>query len=141
MGILAAEDSLWNARMFRWCFVPHYNFDDGAACGGLVQGGKGDRSAKSSNLNSELGVLLCVCKCWRLANVYALPLTMVSECNETHNNSLMTQDEIKKPEPEEEEEEEEEPIFVLTDEWKEFFAKSEAKRRLAKKQAKKKGKP
>lgn len=42
----------------------------------------------------------------------------------------MTQDEIKKPEPEEEEEEEEEPIFVLTDEWKEFFAKSEARRRL-----------
>ncbi|KAK9075975.1 hypothetical protein SSX86_004305 [Deinandra increscens subsp. villosa] len=37
-------------------------------------------------------------------------------------------------------EEEEEFIFVLTDEWKEFFAKSEAKRRLAKKQAKKKGK-
>ncbi|KAI3694391.1 hypothetical protein L1987_77356 [Smallanthus sonchifolius] len=36
--------------------------------------------------------------------------------------------------------EEEEFIFVLTDEWKELFAKSEAKRRLAKKQAKKKGK-
>lgn len=31
---------------------------------------------------------------------------------------------------EEEEEEEEEPVFVLTDEWMEFFAKSEAKRRL-----------
>ena len=26
--------------------------------------------------------------------------------------------------------EEEEPVFVLTDEWAEFFAKSEAKRRL-----------
>lgn len=30
----------------------------------------------------------------------------------------------------EEEEEEEEPVFVLTDEWAEFFAKSDAKRRL-----------
>ncbi|XP_044493055.1 SKI/DACH domain-containing protein 1-like [Mangifera indica] len=39
---------------------------------------------------------------------------------------------------EEEEEEAEEPIFVLTDEWREFFAASEAKRKLAKKQAKKK---
>lgn len=28
------------------------------------------------------------------------------------------------------EEDEEEPVFVLTDEWAEFFAKSEAKRRL-----------
>lgn len=27
-------------------------------------------------------------------------------------------------------EDEEEPVFVLTDEWAEFFAKSEAKRRL-----------
>ncbi|KAL6967977.1 hypothetical protein U1Q18_033781 [Sarracenia purpurea var. burkii] len=40
----------------------------------------------------------------------------------------------------EEKEDEEEPVFVLTDEWKEFFAESEAKRRLAKKQAIKKGK-
>ncbi|XAR60933.1 hypothetical protein NMG60_11034478 [Bertholletia excelsa] len=38
------------------------------------------------------------------------------------------------------EEDEEDPVFVLTDEWREFFAKSEAKRRSAKKQAKKKGK-
>nr|GMD80412.1 uncharacterized histidine-rich protein DDB_G0274557-like [Ipomoea batatas] len=30
---------------------------------------------------------------------------------------------------EEEPDEEEEPIFVLTDEWRDFFAKSEAKRR------------
>ena len=30
----------------------------------------------------------------------------------------------------ENEEEEEDPIFVLTDEWREFFAKSEAKRKL-----------
>ncbi|EEE55886.1 hypothetical protein OsJ_04543 [Oryza sativa Japonica Group] len=30
----------------------------------------------------------------------------------------------------EEEEEEEEPVFVLTDEWAEFFAKSDAKGRL-----------
>ncbi|KAM6575868.1 hypothetical protein CsatA_024195 [Cannabis sativa] len=38
---------------------------------------------------------------------------------------------------EEEEEEEDELIFVLTDEWRDFFAKSEAKRKLEKKQAKK----
>ncbi|XP_024166759.1 proline-rich protein 7 isoform X4 [Rosa chinensis] len=36
-----------------------------------------------------------------------------------------------------EEEEDDDPIFVLTDEWKEFFAKSEAKRKLERKQAKK----
>ncbi|XP_020206404.1 uncharacterized protein LOC109791513 [Cajanus cajan] len=35
------------------------------------------------------------------------------------------------------EEEDDEPVFVLTDEWREFFAKSEAKRKLEKKQAKK----
>ncbi|GAB4841457.1 hypothetical protein Ancab_022174 [Ancistrocladus abbreviatus] len=39
-----------------------------------------------------------------------------------------------------EEEADEDPIFVLTDEWREFFAKSEARRREAKKQAKKQGK-
>lgn len=39
-----------------------------------------------------------------------------------------------------EEEDDEEPVFVLTDEWMEFFAKSEAKRKLEKKQAKKKRK-
>ncbi|KAF5961850.1 hypothetical protein HYC85_003059 [Camellia sinensis] len=43
-------------------------------------------------------------------------------------------------EDEDEDEDEEDPVFVLTDEWKEFFAKSEAKRKLAKKQARKKGK-
>ncbi|TQD76237.1 hypothetical protein C1H46_038264 [Malus baccata] len=37
-----------------------------------------------------------------------------------------------------EEEEDDDPVFVLTDEWKEFFAKSEAKRKLEKQQAKKK---
>nr|GEW01658.1 uncharacterized protein [Tanacetum cinerariifolium] len=37
-----------------------------------------------------------------------------------------------------EEADDEEFTYVLTDEWKEFFAKSEARRRLAKKQAKKK---
>ncbi|XP_047057311.1 uncharacterized protein LOC124663679 [Lolium rigidum] len=37
----------------------------------------------------------------------------------------------------EEEEEEEEPVFVLTDEWAEFFAKADAKRKLAKQQKKK----
>ncbi|XP_008794640.3 uncharacterized histidine-rich protein DDB_G0274557-like [Phoenix dactylifera] len=37
-------------------------------------------------------------------------------------------------------EDEEEDVFVLTDEWREFFAKSEAKRRLAKQRKKKGGK-
>uniref|UniRef100_A0A5B7CBY5 Putative SKI family transcriptional corepressor 2-like n=1 Tax=Davidia involucrata TaxID=16924 RepID=A0A5B7CBY5_DAVIN len=63
------------------------------------------------------------------------------ERTETYaSNSLMMQEENVGLEEEEEEEDEEEPIFVLTDEWREFFAKSEAKRRLAKKQARKKGK-
>ncbi|XP_057457865.1 uncharacterized protein LOC130748648 [Lotus japonicus] len=35
------------------------------------------------------------------------------------------------------EEEDDEPVFVLTDEWREFFAKSEAKRKIEKKQGKK----
>ncbi|KAG4940797.1 hypothetical protein JHK87_044668 [Glycine soja] len=35
------------------------------------------------------------------------------------------------------EEEEDEPVFVLTDEWREFFAQSEARRKLEKKQGKK----
>ncbi|CAM0884332.1 unnamed protein product [Alopecurus aequalis] len=36
------------------------------------------------------------------------------------------------------EEDEEEPVFVLTDEWAEFFAKADAKRKLAKQQKQKK---
>lgn len=39
-----------------------------------------------------------------------------------------------------EEVEDEEPIFVMTDEWREFFAKSEARRREAKMLARKHGK-
>ncbi|XP_027337671.1 uncharacterized protein LOC113851404 [Abrus precatorius] len=35
------------------------------------------------------------------------------------------------------EEADDEPVFVLTDEWREFFAKSEARRKLEKKQDKK----
>lgn len=31
-----------------------------------------------------------------------------------------------------EDEDEDEPVFVLTDEWRDFFAKSEAKRKLGK---------
>lgn len=31
-----------------------------------------------------------------------------------------------------EEEEDDDPVFVLTDEWREFFAKSEAERKLSK---------
>lgn len=42
-------------------------------------------------------------------------------------DASIVEDEIEKLE--DEYEEEGDPIFVLTDEWKEFFAKSEAKRR------------
>lgn len=53
--------------------------------------------------------------------------------NESFDDSQMMQDNIENVEVEEEDD----PIYVLTDEWRDFFAKSEAKRRLAKKQAKK----
>ncbi|XP_011024605.1 PREDICTED: E3 SUMO-protein ligase CBX4-like [Populus euphratica] len=43
-------------------------------------------------------------------------------------------------EEEEEEEEDDDPVFVLTDEWREFFARSEARRKLEKQQGKKKEK-
>ncbi|XP_059289973.1 uncharacterized protein LOC132043512 [Lycium ferocissimum] len=59
----------------------------------------------------------------------------ISEPNDNFTDSRMKQDEDLDLE-----DEEEEPIFVLTDEWRDFFAKSEAKRRKAKKHAKKKGK-
>ncbi|KAJ8559390.1 hypothetical protein K7X08_003448 [Anisodus acutangulus] len=59
----------------------------------------------------------------------------LSEPNDNITESRMMQDEGQDLE-----DEEEELIFVLTDEWREFFAKSEAKRRQAKKHAKKKGK-
>ncbi|KAJ0110560.1 hypothetical protein Patl1_01542 [Pistacia atlantica] len=54
------------------------------------------------------------------------------------NRTWTLQDQDNKGLVEEEEEAAEEPVFVLTDEWREFFAASEAKRKLAKKQAKKK---
>ncbi|KAL9397755.1 hypothetical protein Peur_012008 [Populus x canadensis] len=41
---------------------------------------------------------------------------------------------------EEEEEDDDDPIFVLTDEWREFFARSEARRKLEKQRGKKKEK-
>ncbi|XP_009610779.1 uncharacterized protein [Nicotiana tomentosiformis] len=59
----------------------------------------------------------------------------ISEPNGNFTDSRMMQDEDQDLE-----DEEDEPMFVLTDEWRDFFAKSEAKRRLAKKQAKKKAK-
>lgn len=59
----------------------------------------------------------------------------ISEPNFSFTDSRMMQNEGQDLE-----DEEEEPIFVLTDEWRDFFAKSEAKRRQAKKHAKKKGK-
>ncbi|KAJ0042115.1 hypothetical protein Pint_17834 [Pistacia integerrima] len=63
------------------------------------------------------------------------------ECLENFKQSLLSfshnicvtydmQDEDNKGLVEEEEEADEEPIFVLIDEWREFFAASEAKRKL-----------
>ncbi|EOX93827.1 Uncharacterized protein TCM_002773 [Theobroma cacao] len=62
--------------------------------------------------------------------------------NEAHNSGtlVLQEQECEGLEEGEVEEEDEEPIFVLTDEWREFFAKSEAKRKLEKKQDKKKQK-
>ncbi|KAH7837698.1 hypothetical protein Vadar_016864 [Vaccinium darrowii] len=61
----------------------------------------------------------------------------IPEHGETHPSDVLMNQEGNE---EVFEEDEEEPVFVLTDEWREFFAKSEAKRRLEKKQARKKGK-
>ncbi|XP_042517707.1 polyadenylate-binding protein 1-B-like [Macadamia integrifolia] len=57
----------------------------------------------------------------------------VSACEDDENSGVQLNEEWN-----EELEEEEEPVFVMTDEWVEFFAKSEAKRGLEKQQAKKK---
>ncbi|KAK8541596.1 hypothetical protein V6N13_137802 [Hibiscus sabdariffa] len=66
--------------------------------------------------------------------------TAQNEAHHSGNPPLQEQEYEELQDIKEEEDEEEEPIFVLTDEWREFFAKSEAKRKLEKKQAKKKQK-
>ncbi|KAL4324627.1 hypothetical protein GQ457_11G003700 [Hibiscus cannabinus] len=66
--------------------------------------------------------------------------TAQNEAHHSGNPLLQDQEYEELQDIKEEEDEEEEPIFVLTDEWREFFAKSEAKRKLEKKQAKKKQK-
>ncbi|XVE78138.1 hypothetical protein DITRI_Ditri13aG0119900 [Diplodiscus trichospermus] len=93
---------------------------------------------------------LVTCHCHVSPTMAPLPLenhlnsvstTVQNEAH--HSDTLVLQEQEYEREEQgeeevmEEEEEEEEPIFVLTDEWKEFFAKSEAKRKLEKKQAKK----
>ncbi|OMO77159.1 hypothetical protein CCACVL1_15186 [Corchorus capsularis] len=60
--------------------------------------------------------------------------------NEADHSATLASQEQEYEEVVQEEEEEVEPIFVLSDEWREFFAKSEAKRKLGKQQAKKKRK-
>ncbi|XP_047333285.1 SKI/DACH domain-containing protein 1-like [Impatiens glandulifera] len=60
--------------------------------------------------------------------------------NGEKDNLTVEQEVEEEEEVEYEEEEEDDPVFVLTDEWREFFAQSEAKRRLAKKEAKRKSK-
>ncbi|XVF32134.1 hypothetical protein REPUB_Repub17cG0055900 [Reevesia pubescens] len=71
-----------------------------------------------------------------------LNLDSITVQNEAHqSDTLVLQEQEQELEGlEEGEGAEEEPIFVLTDEWREFFAKSEAKRKLEKQQAKKKQK-
>ncbi|XP_030547726.2 SKI/DACH domain-containing protein 1-like isoform X2 [Rhodamnia argentea] len=56
------------------------------------------------------------------------------------SHQMLEQQDYQQQEEVFEDDEEEEPVFVLTDEWREFFARSEAKRKLgsvAKKKAKK----
>ncbi|KAE9611100.1 hypothetical protein Lalb_Chr07g0194111 [Lupinus albus] len=54
-----------------------------------------------------------------------------------HQPNTQISQELEHIELEDDEELDDEPVFVLTDEWREFFAKSEAKRKLEKKQNKK----
>lgn len=46
------------------------------------------------------------------------------------NRNMLQEQEHWGLEEAEEDDDDDEPIFVLTDEWREFFAKSEAKRKL-----------
>uniref|UniRef100_A0A7N0U959 Uncharacterized protein n=1 Tax=Kalanchoe fedtschenkoi TaxID=63787 RepID=A0A7N0U959_KALFE len=56
-------------------------------------------------------------------------------------DEVLTGQDLATEEPEVlEEDDDSDPIFVMTDEWKEFFAKSEARRRLEKQHARNKGK-
>ncbi|XP_065875500.1 uncharacterized protein [Euphorbia lathyris] len=57
---------------------------------------------------------------------------------ETPASVAQISEEPKQNELDNEDEDEDDPIFVLTDEWREYFAKSEAKRKLDKQLAKKK---
>ncbi|KAG6417209.1 hypothetical protein SASPL_119362 [Salvia splendens] len=72
------------------------------------------------------------------APIASIPINphLTTHPDQISNDARIIDNEIENLE-DENEEEEEDPIFVLTDEWREFFAKSEAKRKLAKKQAKK----
>ncbi|WCJ37962.1 hypothetical protein M5689_019050 [Euphorbia peplus] len=57
---------------------------------------------------------------------------------ETPASVSLVEEEPKQNEFDNEDEQEDDPIFVLTDEWRDYFAKSEAKRKLEKQLAKKK---
>ncbi|CAM8959279.1 unnamed protein product [Rhodiola kirilowii] len=70
-------------------------------------------------------------------------LTPNTEASLHFSNSDLVDEVLMQEEVDNEEREgldDDDPVFVMTDEWKEFFAKSEARRRLAKQQAKMKGK-
>ncbi|KAI4354230.1 hypothetical protein L6164_003117 [Bauhinia variegata] len=68
------------------------------------------------------------------------PNVGAAEYQEANSSAAQISQELEHLELDEEEDDVDEPIFVLTDEWRDFFAKSEARRRLEKKQSKKKGK-
>ncbi|KAL1293489.1 uncharacterized protein LOC107618160 isoform X3 [Arachis ipaensis] len=65
-----------------------------------------------------------------------LPTSQATKYNEESNAFVAHSQELEHVELHDEEEDDE-PIFVLTDEWREFFAKSEARRKQEKKQGKK----
>ncbi|XP_019462812.1 PREDICTED: histidine-rich glycoprotein-like [Lupinus angustifolius] len=64
------------------------------------------------------------------------PISGVVHHHHHHQPNTQISEELEHIELDDEELDDE-PVFVLTDEWREFFAKSEAKRKLEKKQNKK----
>ncbi|QHO33770.1 hypothetical protein HN51_027422 [Arachis hypogaea] len=66
-----------------------------------------------------------------------LPTSQATKYNEESNAFVAQSSQELEHVELHDEEEDDEPIFVLTDEWREFFAKSEARRKQEKKQGKK----
>ncbi|KAK2662743.1 hypothetical protein Ddye_001317 [Dipteronia dyeriana] len=70
--------------------------------------------------------------------VCAVPLQNEFNLKADRDGTQMLQEQEHQEAEEDEDDDDDEPIFVLTDEWREFFAASEVKRKLEKKKAKKK---